>query len=306
MEATVILPTFGDARFVKWSIESARRQTVKNLEIFVIGDGSGAETRDLIEREARNDPRIRFFDRPKGEGIGERYRHQAILESKGKIICYLGHDDLWFPEHVEAMRGLLKDADFGHSFHTLIDADGKIRGFCPLLPESSCRSRMAQHHWNFFGPTCVAHTREIYFDLPHGWRPAPEGVWSDLHMWRQYIAHPGCRFSSLPRTTTLSFTRFLRQEHSEQRREAELAAWFPRLSLAGEAQRLHSEAIRNAGSLPRWMLREFKAIRRMPDSLASRPFAFRVLSWIAWVFLEKLAPGKGVCCKGRLERQMLA
>jgi len=248
VEATVIIPTFGRADFVIWAIKSAQQQTITDIEIFVIGDGASPVTINIVERASKEDPRIHFFDNPKGERNGELHRHQAMLQSKGKIICYLGHDDLWFPEHIEVMLLLLKDSDFGHSVHTYILGNETIHGFLPLISDPLCRSRMLQHRWNRFGPTCAAHTRNIYFNLPFGWRPAPGHIWSDLHMWRQFITHRGCRFATLPKTTTISFPRSLRQEYSVEQREKEIAKWFPRLTLPGEAQRLSMEAIQSASS----------------------------------------------------------
>jgi Glycosyltransferases involved in cell wall biogenesis len=331
VEATIIIPTFGRADFVIWALKSAQQQTIADIEIFVIGDGASPVTRDIVEREAKKDPRIHFFDNPKGERMGELHRHQAILQSKGRIICYLGHDDLWFPEHIETMLILLKDADFGHSIHTYITGDGTIHGLLPLISDSLCRSRMLQHHWNRFGPTCSAHTRDIYFDLPYGWHPAPLTIWSDLYMWRQFITHPGCRFTSLPKTTTISFPRALRQEYSVEQREAELANWFPRLSLFDEAQRLSVEAIQSAaGDLQREIINLEKNVtaiqstadalqreiinlknmaienlRKLPINQATRPLAFSLLLGILYVLLDKLVPGKLTTFKDRIIDQMI-
>ncbi len=311
LEATVIIPTFGRADFIIWALKSVQQQTVENIEISVIGDGACPETRDIVEREAREDPRINYFDNPKGEGNGERYRHQAILRSKGKIICYLGHDDLWFPEHIETMRSLLRDADFGHSLHTHIAADGTIHGLLPLISDPSCRSRMLESRWNRFGPTCAAHARDIYSDLPYGWRPAPPTIWSDLYMWRQFINHPGCRFAGLPKTTTLSFPRSLRREYPVEQREAELAAWFPRLSRPDEAERLRMAAIQSAaaelhGEIIHLASMALEDRRKLPANQAARPLAFSRLLGRLDGLMDRLMPGKMTVLKNRLREQMIA
>lgn len=310
VKATIILPTFGRADFIAWALKSAQQQTITDIEIFVIGDGASPVTRNIVEEAADKDSRIRFFDNPKGQRNGERYRHQAISQSKGDIICYLGHDDLWFPEHVETMLRLLQDADFGQTIHTYITVDGTIHGYLPLISDPLCRSRMLQHHWNRFGPTCSAHTRKIYFELPYGWRPAPLTMWSDLYMWRQFISHSGCRFSGLPITTTLSFPRSLRQEYSAQQREAELAGWFPRLSVPGEAQKISMEAIQSAaGDLQSEIINlENKAdetLRQSPTCQAGRPLAFSILSGRLYAYLEKLVPGHLTTFKEILIQRMI-
>jgi glycosyltransferase involved in cell wall biosynthesis len=311
LEATVIIPTFGRADFIIWALKSAQQQSVGNIEVFVIGDGACLETRDIVEREADKDPRIIFFENPKGEGNGERYRHQAILRSKGKIICYLGHDDLWFPEHVATMRRLLNNADFGHTLHTHIAADGTIHGLLPLISDPSCRSRMLEDQWNRFGPTCSAHTRDVYFDLPFGWRPAPLTIWSDLYMWRQFISYPGCRFAGLPQTTTISFPRSLRREYSVEQREAELADWFSRLSLPGEAERLGIAAIQSAAGdlhteIHHLANMALENLRKLPVNQADRPLAFSRFLGRLYGLIDKLLPGKLTALKNRLMEQMIA
>jgi len=306
VEATIIISTFGRADFVIWALKSAQQQTIADIEIFVIGDGASPVTKDIVERAANKDPRIHFFDNPKGERIGEMHRHKAILQSKGKIICYLGHDDLWFPEHVETMLLLLNDADFGQSIHTYITVEGTIHGNLPLISDSLCRSHMLEHIWNRFGPTCSAHTRDIYFDLPYGWRPAPLYIHSDLYMWRQFITHPGCRFASLPKTTTISFPRSLRQEYSVEQREAELAKWFPRLSLPDEAQRLSIAAIQSAaGDLLKGNNMVIENLMKLPTSLLAFSLFWRI-PYVLYGFFDKLIPGKLTAFKDRIIKPMIA
>lgn len=311
IEATIIIPTFGRADFVIWALKSAQQQTITNIEIFVIGDGASPVTKEIVEREAEKDSRIHFFDNPKGERNGELHRHQAILQSKGKIICYLGHDDLWFPEHVETMLLLLNNADFGHSMHTYIVTDGTIHGYLPLISDSLCRSRMLQNHWNRFGPTCSAHTRKIYFELPYGWRPAPLTIWSDLYMWRQFITHEGCRFVGLPKTTTISFPRSLRYEYSVEQREAEIAGWFPRLSLPDEARKLSEMAIQSAvGDLQREIIRLENIARenliRSPIKQSPRPSVVSLLLGRLYVYFNKFTPGNLTAFKDSILEKIIA
>src|SRR5256885_5428375 len=97
-----------------------------DLEVFVIGDGVPDVTRELMAELAAADQRVRFFDHPKGPRHGERYRHAALHEARGEIVCYLCDDDLWLPGHVEHLRELLHESDFAHSLPFWIDPDGVV------------------------------------------------------------------------------------------------------------------------------------------------------------------------------------
>ena len=49
--ATVIIPTFGQAEFAVWPIKSVQAQTVRDIEICIICDGSPENMVDFMRRE---------------------------------------------------------------------------------------------------------------------------------------------------------------------------------------------------------------------------------------------------------------
>jgi len=102
-------------------------QTVRDIEIFIIGDGMTPATAEAADALQRSDPRIRLFAHPKGPRHGEIYRHAALAEATGRIICYLSDDDLWLPKHVATMEGLLANADFAHTLSIRVETDGGLR-----------------------------------------------------------------------------------------------------------------------------------------------------------------------------------
>ena len=112
--ATVIIPTFGNAVFSRWAIKSARLQTVEDIEICIICDGSPEEMVLFFQDLTKEDRRIKVFVHPKSPRTGEPHRDAVIRRTSGKIICYLGHDDLWFPDHIREMEESLGRCQFHH------------------------------------------------------------------------------------------------------------------------------------------------------------------------------------------------
>jgi glycosyltransferase involved in cell wall biosynthesis len=53
LAATVLVPTHDHGLTLLRSVRSALRQTVEELEVFVVGDGVPDETRDVIDRHRR-------------------------------------------------------------------------------------------------------------------------------------------------------------------------------------------------------------------------------------------------------------
>lgn len=221
--ATVLVPTHDHGPTLLRSVKSALAQTVADLEVLVVGDGVPDETRKVMA-ELTADPRVRFFDNPKGPRHGELHRHAALQEARGEIVCYLADDDLWLPGHVEEMRRLLAKADFAHALPFWIDGKG---GFHHL------RVDLAKPYWrelllggeNRIPLSCGAHTLEAYRRLPAGWRTTPDGTPTDLYMWQQILAAPGIRAVSGSNATVLHFPSFARKSWSKEQRLAELDFW---------------------------------------------------------------------------------
>lgn len=211
--ATVIIPTYAHAPFLRQAIESARNQTVSDLEICVVCDGSTDEMINMIEALAAKDPRIKSFINSKASGTGEIHRPAVIAATSSPIICYLSHDDLWFPHHVATMKRLLEDADFAHTIHNEIGL-GEER-FVPkkfiYADISSTETVQAMLNpkvpCNFFGLTFAAHTRDAYNRLEEGWTATPEGIWTDLYMWRKFLRTSWCRCVSYLGVTALHFNK---------------------------------------------------------------------------------------------------
>lgn len=243
---TILIPTFNHADTLTVSLESVLAQTVEDYEVFVIGDGVPERTREIMAEFCQRDARIRFFDHPKGLRHGEQYRHAALQQATGQFVCYLGDDDLWLPHHLAVLTALLETVDFAHTLHTRVDPDGTIIGNAGDLNDMLTRERMLNRKWNFFGPTVVGHTLAAYRRLPEGWQPGLPDVWSDLHMWRQFLCQQDMYFLSDSTITTLHFPSSLRTHQNPEQRAAELRDWWDWL------QEPDALATLNNGVLTHW------------------------------------------------------
>jgi len=242
-DATVLIPTYRHAALLPYSVRSALAQEEASIELFVVGDGVEDDTRAALEPFLA-DPRVRFFDLPKGERHGERNRHAALAEATGKIVCYLSDDDLLLPCHVARMLELLEESDFAHSAPFVVEPGDRL-AYVPFdLAQEPQRARLREGVWNAIGLTGSAHTLAAYRRLPWGWRPAPEGVWSDLHMWRQFIDLPGFRGVTDTELTYLAFPSPTWGELPAEERLSSLASWSERIRDPAGRARLAQEARR--------------------------------------------------------------
>ncbi|HET7717083.1 MAG TPA: glycosyltransferase family 2 protein [Bauldia sp.] len=245
---TVLIPTHDHDRLLPYAIASAQRQSVSEIEIFVVGDGASPVAREAAEAIARSDPRVRYFDFPKGERHGERNRHIALQEARGRFVAYLGDDDLWLPDHLDNLIGGMEEADFAHTLHTAVRPDGSFYTIVADIAERRFTDMMLDTKLNYFGPTVVGHRLSAYRRLPEGWRPAPTDIWTDLHMWRQFLVQPWIKARSIAVCDTLHFPSSIRGDMAEDEREREMdtaarrlaapdgEAWYRREATAGLAR----------------------------------------------------------------------
>lgn len=224
-QATILIPTHDHQDMILRAIASIQRQTIQDFEVFVIGDGVPERTRELMAGICAADTRFRFFDNPKGLRTGETYRHKALQEAAGKIVCYLADDDLWLSNHLESMLEASEEADFFHTLHAGVNAEGNIYFFPSNLADTAVRSLMYHTTANRFGLSFCGHTLSAYRSLPVGWHTAPAGLPTDLHMWRQFLAQESIRAKTVFHATALGFAALHRKGWSMDQRLKELDHW---------------------------------------------------------------------------------
>lgn len=266
VRATLLVPTHDHGPTLAPVLRSALSQTVREIEVFVVGDGAPESTGRLVQDAARADARVRYFDNPKGSRHGEIHRHAALAEARGDIVCYLADDDLYLPEHVATMLRLLETADFASALPVRVHADGSIGSWVvdlarPFYP------RLLLSGINRVPLSCGAHTLAFYRRLPAGWRAAPPERPADLHMWQQILSQPGCRAVSGFHPTVLHFPASSRTHLSLAERVAELESWERRLAVPDGHERLAQEVAAHLARDRAWLDERLDEVR---GSAASR------------------------------------
>jgi glycosyltransferase involved in cell wall biosynthesis len=98
---SVIVPAFNAATYLGAALDSLRAQTVRDLEIIVIDDGSTDDTAAVARRCAAEDPRIRVISHEKPSGRPANARNAGIRVARGKYIALLDADDTCIPTRIE-------------------------------------------------------------------------------------------------------------------------------------------------------------------------------------------------------------
>lgn len=90
---SVIIPVYNCVLYIDEAIESIICQTYKNLEIFIIDDGSSDGTKEKIEQWAKIDSRIHTVFKESNTGASES-RNIGLQLSKGKYVALMDGDDI--------------------------------------------------------------------------------------------------------------------------------------------------------------------------------------------------------------------
>lgn len=123
---SVVIPAYNAENYVRDTIESALAQTFKQYEIIVVDDGSIDNTARVVQEFG---DAIRYIYQ-ENKGLSAA-RNTAIRNSKAEIIALLDADDLWEPNYLEAMIGLIDrypEAAGVYCGFQYIDALGRIVG----------------------------------------------------------------------------------------------------------------------------------------------------------------------------------
>lgn len=94
---SVLIPTFNRSQYLGDAVRSALAQTLDDIEVVVVDDGSTDRTIDLLGGFA--DPRLRVLRHDRNRGIPVT-RNTALSAAQGRYIAWLDSDDVSRPDRL--------------------------------------------------------------------------------------------------------------------------------------------------------------------------------------------------------------
>jgi len=166
---SVIIATYRRGEHIRPTILSALEQSFGDFEVIVVADGCD-ETANAVETFASS--KISTYRLPINSGSQSAPNNFGIARAKGRYVAYLGHDDVWRPEHLASLAEVFERCPSpqvvasGCVYHG--PAGSGIYFVTGLLDDEH---GAADH---FLPPSALAHTREL-FDAVGPW-PEPHTV----------------------------------------------------------------------------------------------------------------------------------
>ncbi len=90
---SITLSAYNVEEFIRGSLDCIVNQTLKDIEIICIDDGSTDNTLSILNEYAEHDNRIKVVAKPQNEGLAVA-RNESLALAKGKYIAFIDSDDL--------------------------------------------------------------------------------------------------------------------------------------------------------------------------------------------------------------------
>jgi len=95
----VLMPAYNAAATVREAVESLLTQTLRDIRVIVVDDGSTDQTPEILAELAVRDTRVKVATKANG-GIVEA-RNDALRHAEADFIACLDSDDIAFPDRLE-------------------------------------------------------------------------------------------------------------------------------------------------------------------------------------------------------------
>lgn len=151
---SVVMPVYNGETFLRQAVLSILNQTVRDIELILINDGSSDATAAIAQELCAADPRIRYFTQENRGVIATLNRGLEL--SRGEFIARMDADDVAHPRRFEKQLALLRSKPdvviCGSEAILFGDTTGRLR---KPASDAQCRA------WQLLGP-CFIHPTVMF------------------------------------------------------------------------------------------------------------------------------------------------
>lgn len=102
---TVITATYNSACTLRFAISSILAQTFEDWEAWIVGDGCTDDSETVVR--SFDDPRLHWWNLETNHKSQAFPNNEGLRRARGRYVAYLGHDDLWLPNHLALLVACL-------------------------------------------------------------------------------------------------------------------------------------------------------------------------------------------------------
>ncbi len=167
-KVSVVVPIYGVEKYLHQCVDSILAQTLKDIEIILVDDGSPDRCPEIVDEYAKKDNRIVAVHQPNG-GYGKACNH-GIRLARGEYIGLVESDDWIEPDMYEKLYNQI----------TKFDADVCIASFYEYKSDSTFPD--GSHNKKFMETIDNTDNKKLFSILEHPFLyTVHESVWSKLY-----------------------------------------------------------------------------------------------------------------------------
>lgn len=124
---SVIIPIYNAEKYIERCVDSILQQTVNNIEVICVDDGSKDASAKICEAIAQKDSRLKVIRQQNGGS--SKARNRGLQEARGEWISFVDADDWIAPDMLEQLLNgaISKEIDIVICNHYQVHESGKQR-----------------------------------------------------------------------------------------------------------------------------------------------------------------------------------
>ena len=174
---SIIVPVYNTDRYLRQCIESLIQQTIQNIEIICVNDGSTDGSLQILEEYAKKDLRINIISKP-NSGYGDSM-NVGMAMAKGEYVGIVESDDYALPDMFASLYKEAKEQN----------ADIVKSNYYSVSKEKGQRYEETLSEISYHAPFCPRDKTEI-------WKAAPS-IWSSIYR-RTFLEEHRIQFNKSP------------------------------------------------------------------------------------------------------------
>ena len=207
-----IVPIYNAERYLPTCLDSLLAQTVHDLQVILVDDGSTDDSLVIAKRYAEQDKRVEVYEQPHaGQSAA---RNKGLTHAKGDYIAFVDADDAIDTDWCETMLRAIEGVDYVQSGYN--------------------DTRIPCHRYQFTSPCMRLYRRSAIEDMRFTEGMIYEDVIWSVDLWMRglrchRIRYGGYHYTANPHSTTSQ-----RHPEAEQRVFAELKKRVPQADRKGK------------------------------------------------------------------------
>ena len=124
----ILLSTYNGEKYLEQQLQSIIEQSCADWHLIVRDDGSTDQTLCILDKFAKQDPRISVFTDEKGNIGALRSYEELLKKSESDYVMFCDQDDVWLPEKISHTAEGMQDAEskFGVKTPLLVYSDLQV------------------------------------------------------------------------------------------------------------------------------------------------------------------------------------